>query len=169
MSSSMRILLAVTALSAALSLGLSGCSTVKNTLPSAPNIFGGKSKAQTNTGGTRIKTRTVAPRLGVNEYLWRSSLETLNFMPLMEIDPFGGVIITDWYASPQAPDERFKATVYILDTNLRADALKVSIFKQVRGQVSWNDASVDADTARTIENSILTRARELFIASADSR
>ena len=87
---------------------------------------------------------------------------------LSEIDPFGGVIITDWYASPQAPDERFKANVYILDTNLRADALKVSIFKQVRSSTGWNDAATDADTARQIENSILTRARQLYIATVDN-
>jgi hypothetical protein len=106
--------------------------------------------------------------MGVNEFLWRASLETLNFMPMAEIDPFGGVIVTDWYASPQAPDERFKANVYILDTNLRADALKVSIFKQVRSATGWNDATTDADTARTIENSILTEARRLYIATVDS-
>jgi len=72
----------------------------------------------------------VSPNLGVNTYLWRASMETLNFMPLDQVDPFGGVIITDWYANPQVPAERFKANVYILDTNLRADGLKVSIFKQ---------------------------------------
>ena len=88
-------------------------------------------------------------------------------MPLSEVDPFGGVIITDWYASPEAPDERFKANVFILDTNLRADALKASIFKQVRSEGGWNDAAVDADTARQIENAILTRARQLFIATVD--
>jgi uncharacterized lipoprotein len=152
---------------AALVIGLAGCSSVSRTA-SKINPFNGSSPKATS-GGTRLKTRTVAPRMGVNEYLWRASLETLNFMPLAEVDPFGGVIITDWYASPQAPDERFKSTVYILDTNLRADALKVSIFKQVRGPNGWTDASVDADTARTIENSILTRARELYIATVDAR
>jgi len=115
------------------------------------------------------QTQQVAPNMGVNSYLWRASLETLNFMPLDSVDPFGGVIITDWYASAQAPDERFKATVYILDTNLRADALKTSIFKQTRTVNGWQDATVDADTARQIENSILTRARELFIATEDAQ
>ncbi|PHR91596.1 MAG: hypothetical protein COA69_10385 [Robiginitomaculum sp.] len=162
----MSSILTKTLLSASLSLclmgGLSGCQTAKNLIP------GGKSKTTASSGGTRIKTRTVRPRMGVNEFLWRASLETLNFMPLAEADPFGGVIITDWYASPQAPDERFKANIYILDTNLRADALKVSVFKQVRGDNGWSDASVDADTARTIENSILTRARELYIATVDN-
>lgn len=93
----------------------------------------------------------------------------MNFMPISSADPFGGVITTDWYANPEAPDERFKANVYILDSNLRADALKASIFKQVRAGNSWTDASVDADTGRQIENAILTRARELYIATVDAQ
>ena len=124
-------------------------------------------------GGCASKSKapsatTAAPNLGVNSYLWRASMETLDFMPLDQVDPFGGVIITDWYANPQAPTERFKATVYILDTNLRADGLKVSIFKQTQAAGGWQDANVDADTARQIENSILTRARQLFIATVDA-
>jgi hypothetical protein len=111
----------------------------------------------------------VAPNFGVNRYLWNASLETLDFMPLDQTDVFGGVIVTDWYASADAPNERFKATVYILDANLRADALKTSIFKQTRTAGGWQDASVDADTERQIENAILTRARELYIATEDSR
>jgi hypothetical protein len=121
-----------------------------------------KSKASSNS-------TTAAPNLGVNSYLWRASMETLDFMPLDQVDPFGGVIITDWYANPTAPTERFKATVYILDTNLRADGLKVSIFKQSQTVGGWQDANVDADTARQIENSILTRARQLYIATEDAR
>ncbi len=147
-------------------LGVSGCQTmtrVTNMLPGADPVPVGKGASY----ASRATAKRAAPRMGVNEFLWRASLETLNFMPLSEIDPFGGVIITDWYASPQAPNERFKANVYILDTNLRADALKVSIFKQERSANGWNDASVDADTARSIENSILTRARQLYIATVD--
>ena len=118
----------------------------------------------------RSSTQAAAPNLGVNSYLWRATLETLDFMPLDQVDTFGGVIITDWYSNPQVPTERFKATVYILDTNLRADGLKVSVFKQARTTGGgWQDANVDGDTARQIENSILTRARQLFIATEDAR
>lgn len=113
--------------------------------------------------------KVAAPSMGVNSFLWRASLETLQFMPIQSADPFGGVIVTDWYASPEAPDERFKANVYILDSNLRADALKASIFKQVRADNGWNDAAVDADTGRQIENAILTQARELYIATIDAQ
>ena len=120
-----------------------------------------KAKAQSAT--------QAAPNLGVNAYLWRAALETLNFMPLDQTDVYGGVIVTDWYSNPQVPTERFKANVYILDTSLRADGLKVSIFKQTQSGGGWQDAPVDADTARQIENAILTRARQLFIATEDAR
>jgi hypothetical protein len=103
--------------------------------------------------------------IGVNSYLWRASLDTLNFMPLQSADPFGGVIITDWYSAPTTPNERFKATVYILDTRLRADALNVSIFRQTNASGTWADASVDPDTEIQIENSILQRARELRLSN----
>lgn len=103
--------------------------------------------------------------IGVNSYLWRASLDTLNFMPLQSADPFGGVIITDWYSAPTTPNERFKATVYILDTRLRADALNVSIFCQTNAGGSWSDASVDPDTEIQIENAILQRARELRLSN----
>ncbi len=118
---------------------------------------------------SKSSSQIAAPNLGVNSYLWRASLETLNFMPLQQVDPYGGVIVTDWYANEQVPNERFKANVYILDTNLRADALKATIFKQNRTAGGWEDANVDADTARQIENAILTRARQLFIATEDSQ
>jgi len=103
--------------------------------------------------------------IGVNSYLWRASLDTLNFMPLASADPFGGVIITDWYTDAAAPNERFKATVYILDTRLRADALNVSIFRQTSTNGQWTDSTVDPDTEVQIENAILTRARQLRLSS----
>jgi hypothetical protein len=98
-------------------------------------------------------------------YLWRAALETIDFMPLAQADPFGGVIITDWFSPPEAPGERFKLTVYILDRVLRADAVKVAAFRQISGGNGWADATVDPGTAIGIENSILTRARELRIAA----
>jgi hypothetical protein len=104
--------------------------------------------------------------IGVNSYLWRASLDTLAFMPLVSADPYGGVIITDWYANPEKPDERFKATVYILDTRLRADGLNVTIFKQVRdANGGWADSPTAAQTQVDIENAILTKARQLRLSN----
>lgn len=99
--------------------------------------------------------------LGVNAYLWRGALDTLSFMPLASADPFGGTIITDWYQPPSSPSERFKATAYILGRQLRADGIRVSIFRQVQQDGQWVDAPVSPATTGDIENKVLARAREL--------
>jgi hypothetical protein len=114
-------------------------------------VFGGGARAQ----GDR-------PAISVNGYLWRAALDTLSFMPLASADPYGGVIITDWYLNPEKPEERFKATVYILDSRLRADGLNVALFRQVRDPSgAWADAQVNAQTEIDLENAILTRARQV--------
>jgi hypothetical protein len=107
-----------------------------------------------------------APSIGVNGYLWRATLDTLSFMPLASADPYGGVIITDWYTNPEKPDERFKCTVYILDSRLRADGLNVAIFKQNRDAAGgWIDAPSAGQSETDIENAILTRARQLRLSN----
>ncbi|HEY8573600.1 DUF3576 domain-containing protein [Phenylobacterium sp.] len=118
-------------------------------------------------GGDQPKSSSAnAPAIGVNGYLWRATLDTLSFMPLASADPYGGVIITDWYSNPEKPDERFKATVYILDSRLRADGLNVAVFKQNRdGGGNWIDAPTAAQTETDIENAILTRARQLRLSN----
>ncbi len=97
----------------------------------------------------------------VNRFLWAASLETLDFLPVDTADPISGLLLTDWYQNPEAPDERFKINVYILDSALRADALRVSVFRQERDGAGWRDAGVNPATAREIENAILSRARQL--------
>jgi hypothetical protein len=82
-------------------------------------------------------------------------------MPLASADPFGGVIITDWYSPPTTNGERFKATAYILGRQLRADGVRVAIFRQVRDDGQWTDAPINPATAAEIENKVLARAREL--------
>ncbi|MBL8544500.1 MAG: DUF3576 domain-containing protein [Hyphomonadaceae bacterium] len=132
-----------------------GQSRVSDTADSGVSLFGGGGQRGGDAG------------IGVNSFLWRASLDTLNFMPLASADPFGGVIITDWYSAPTTPNERFKATVYILDTRLRADALNVSIFRQTQVNGQWADATVDPDTEIQIENAILTRARQLRLSNVN--
>jgi hypothetical protein len=107
-----------------------------------------------------------AAAISVNGYLWRASLDTLSFMPLESADPYGGVIVTDWYTNPEKPNERFKCTVYILDSRLRADGLNVAVFKQVQdASGNWVDQPAAAQTETDIENSILTRARQLRLSN----
>jgi Domain of unknown function (DUF3576) len=106
--------------------------------------------------------------IGVNSYLWRASLDTVSFMPLTSADPFGGVIITDWYSPPESPGERFKMNIYILGRQLRADGVRVAVFRQAQRAGAWADASVKNETATNLENQILTRARQLRVASVSA-
>lgn len=102
--------------------------------------------------------------IGINAILWRATLDSLAFMPLNHADPFGGIIITDWYEDPKHPNERYKINAYILDKELRADAIKIAPFKQYKSSTGqWTDAAVDNKLARDLENAILTRARELKV------
>ena len=120
------------------------------------NLFGGDDSGSGGGEGAAIP---------VNGYLWRATLDTVSFMPLASADPFGGVIITDWFMPPESRGERFKMTVYILSRELRADGLKVAVFRQLRDTTgNWVDGPVNASTASQLENAILTRAREMRIA-----
>lgn len=120
------------------------------------NLFGGNSEPAAGAGGSGI---------GVNSFLWRASLDTISFMPLVSADPFGGVIITDWYSPAESPGERVKITVYILGRDLRADGIRASVFRQRQdGNSGWIDAAVEKRTQVQLEDAILTRARQLRVA-----
>ncbi|MEO6093656.1 MAG: DUF3576 domain-containing protein [Novosphingobium sp.] len=121
--------------------GLSGC--------------GGKKEVKTEIAPSRVMT------IGVNSYLWRASLDALSFMPLVQTDSAGGVIVTDWYTNPQNPGERVKVTVTILDQDLRADALRIAASREVVQGAQWVAAPVQAATIQKLEDIILTKARDL--------
>ena len=117
-------------------------------------------------GGGRDRPSAALPdaevtAIGVNSYLWRASLETLSFMPLTQADSAGGVIVTDWYANPDSPNERVKVSVSILDSVLRADAVRVAASRQVLTNGGWVEAPVQASTVQRLEDIILTKARDL--------
>lgn len=151
---------------AGLALLLGGC-----------GIFGGKDEpevtpapytasADDESGGLRLfgDDKREVMGIGVNSYLWRAALDTMAFMPISSADPFGGVIITDWYSDPQTPNERFKINVFILSRQLRADGLRVAVFRQNREpERGWTDAPVSGETTARLENAILARARQLWV------
>lgn len=115
------------------------------------------------SGGSGNKSEANNP-LSVNSFLWRATLDTLAFMPLISADPWGGTIITDWYEDPQAKGERFKVNALILDKQLRADNIKITTFRQKKtGKGTWEDAPVDTSVARKLEDAVLTRARQLRV------
>jgi hypothetical protein len=121
-------------------------------------IFGLGGNRDNNRGGGGVGGGSG---IGVNAFLWRGALDTISFMPLASADPFGGVIITDWYTPSGVTSERFKATIYILSRDLRSDGLRVSIFRQVLQNGQWVDAPVSDSTVGDIENKVLARARQM--------
>jgi hypothetical protein len=155
----------------ALSLAVAGCSHGSSNYqrsPDAPpeaqgeSVFG-KGGLGINLFGSK-KTDGSNGAVAVNAFLWRASLDTLAFMPLASEDPFGGVIISEWYEPPETPEERFKVTIYILGRALRSDGLKVAVFRQTHDSAGhWNDAPVAADVATEFEDAILVRARQLHL------
>ena len=121
-------------------------------------------------GSERPRSELQAAQLntiGVNAYLWRATLDTLSFLPLASADPYGGVVITDWYANPSKADERLKATVYILDTRLRADGISAAVFRETLVGGAWVPASVSPDTNIALENAILAKARQLRLGGVE--
>ncbi len=137
--------------------GLAGQGRETGSLFGPGGLFGSKDEKKDPAGGVGV---------AVNAFLWRASLDTINFIPLVQADPFGGVIITDWYTPAEQPNERMKVQITILDRELRADGVRVSVFKQQTNAKAggWVDAQVDPQTNTDIENAILTRARQLRIA-----
>jgi hypothetical protein len=157
--------LALLLTSAMLAFSLSACASQKTAANVTSPVQEASKKGFFGFGGKKHAPVDAAQAgIGVNAYLWRASLETLSFMPITSADPWGGVILTDWYANPEKPDERFKTTIYILDTRLRADGLNVNVNKQVLVNGAWTDAEVTAQTSIDVENAILTRARALRFA-----
>ncbi|NCT41761.1 MAG: DUF3576 domain-containing protein [Alphaproteobacteria bacterium] len=120
-------------------------------------IFGSRKKNDENNNSG----------IAVNSFLWRASLDTVSFMPLASADPFGGVILTDWYTPPETEGERFKINVFILSRELRSDGVRVRAFKQNFVSGKWVDAEATPETARQLEDTILTRARQLRVAQLD--
>jgi len=133
---------AALAVSAALALSLGACA-------------GKSDRPKGDLAASKVTT------IGVNSYLWRATLDTLSFMPLVQTDSNGGVIVTDWYVNPQTPGERMKVTVSILDQDLRADAVRVAALRQINTNGQWISAPVQAATTQRLEDLILTRARDL--------
>ncbi|MDZ4394819.1 DUF3576 domain-containing protein [Cypionkella sp.] len=91
----------------------------------------------------------------VNKYLWKASLDVLNFLPIESVDPFTGVIVTG-YGTPPGGGRAVRATIYVQDPALDARSLKIAMQGSGGGSVS-------PETIRAVEDAILTRARQLRI------
>ncbi|MFN3700771.1 MAG: DUF3576 domain-containing protein [Alphaproteobacteria bacterium] len=115
--------------------------------------------------GSRKREEADETGVGVNAHLWRAALDTVSFMPLASADPFGGVILTDWYSTSENANERYKLNVFIMGRQLRSDGVRVRVFRQDWIKNEWVDVESSQETARQLENTILNRARQLRAAS----
>ncbi len=139
--------------------------------PNAEGLFGEGGLTLSKIAGGNLfgNERTEGSTTPVNKFLWQAALDTLSFMPLSSTDPFTGVIATDWSATPDAPGERFKVTVYMSSPALSAISLKVAVYRQVQNEAgTWVQTSVDPATPRKIEDAILTRARQIRVAELEA-
>lgn len=131
----------------------------------------GKKEGIFGEGGLRVLgSKDDGPSgdsITVNSFLWRASLDTVSFMPLTSVDPFGGVILTDWYSDSETPNERYKLNVFVIGSQLRSDGIRVSAFQQKKSGSQWKDVTVDPIIATKIEDAILTRARQIRVAGKE--
>ena len=171
--------LRITAAVAALGLVVAGCGGSRPAPPpeDARNSGGGVQGQFQNSRITDIPGLSFSGQdqqggglTPVNRFLWRASLDTLAFLPLNSTDPFTGVVATDWAASPDAPNERFKVTAYVKSPQLAASALQIAVFREIRSaDGAWASAPVSGATARQLEDAILVRARQLKVQDRESQ
>ena len=135
----------------------------QNKLNSGGGLFGKK-------GGLDLlnqnkQTASIGVGMPINPYLWKASLETINFMPLSSADPFAGLIITDWY-SQNNTNERCKINIFIRGVELKTSNLKVNSFCQTLSDTNnWVGNETDVEINAQIENAILNKAKKLKLST----
>ena len=147
---------------------LSSCSGLKSTPVEEPeepvSIITGK------TGGISLSDfgsdKTSSDNnLPVNALLWRAALDIASFVPLNDVDTFGGSIVTEWHQPKDTPNQRLKLTMFVIGRELRSDAITVRAYIQNRLGPEWVDAGRDEALGRKLEDLVLSRARELRAAT----
>jgi hypothetical protein len=101
----------------------------------------------------------------VNALLWRAALDIASFVPLDDVDTFGGSIVTEWHQPKKTPNRRLKLTMFVVGRELRSDAITVRTYIQNRLGTEWVDAGRDEALGRKLEDLVLARARELRAAA----
>ena len=144
-------------------LHLSGCSSLDMKTPEPEkkpvSVLTGKSQGTPIDELLGKKGRTSG--LPVNALLWRAALDIASFVPLDDVDTFGGSIVTEWYVPEDQPNRRLKLAVFVVGLELRSDAIQVRAYVQSRNGDGWTNAGRDSALGRKLEDLILTRAREL--------
>jgi len=146
---------------------LSSCAGLKTTPVEQPeepvSVITGK------PGGLKLsdfgKKDQSGDSLPVNALLWRAALDIASFVPLDDVDTFGGSIVTEWHQPKDTPNQRLKLTMFVFGRELRSDAITVHAYIQNRLGPEWVDAGRDEALGRKLEGLVLSRARELRAAT----
>ncbi len=117
-------------------------------------------------GKKEVDQQTASVNMSVNPFLWRGTLDTIDFMPISSADPIGGTIITDWYSTTGNENERCKLNVFISGKKLSTENLKVTSFCQEYKNQIWISKKVDKENNIKIENAILNKAKKLRLQSS---
>ena len=158
----------ILSLSLGTTLLLSSCAGLKTTPVEQPeepvSVITGK------PGGLKLsdfgtKEASSGDSLPVNALLWRAALDIASFVPLDDVDTFGGSIVTEWHQPKETPNQRLKLTMFVVGRELRSDAITVRAYIQNRLGTEWVDAGRDEALGRKLEDLVLSRARELRAAA----
>lgn len=147
---------------------MAGCSLPKSS--KKPNIYSpgsiitGSAEQGFNLKDTMFKKENGAG-LPINALLWRSSIDIASSLPMEDVDAISGTIITDWYKLNENSNERIKIAIFVLDRELRSDAIRAVVYVQKRTGDEWRDEGTDSKMGSRLEELILTRAREIRAAT----
>ena len=121
-------------------------------------IFGNIGKRSNEQSSVDFKSSNV---------LWRATLKSLEFLPLMNADYSGGVIIYDWYSNPNKPSEQIKISVQFLNNELRSDSIKIIAHKKICENINkCSNLEIDQQFASSVKEGIINSARLLKIEEA---
>jgi hypothetical protein len=114
--------------------------------------------------GKNAKSSTF--EFSTSNTLWRATLKSLDFLPIVNADYSGGIIIYDWYSDNNS-DEQIKVTVRFLNNEVRSDSLEIQIHKK-KCTISTKCITTKIDDAlnREIKDKILNSARLIKIEEA---
>jgi hypothetical protein len=91
--------------------------------------------------------------------LWRATLDTLDFMPLVSANYSGGIVITDWYSENNSPNQAIKISIRFLTNEIRSDALDINIFvKECNSNLACQVNQSDGDLRMELASNILKKA-----------
>ena len=103
--------------------------------------------------------------------LWRATLQSLEFLPLLNADYSGGIVIYDWYSDNLNSKEQIKVTVRFLSNELRSDSINIITHKKIceENTIKCKTTKLNDNLGSEIKNTILSSARSLRIEQEKSK